>query len=399
MPSAVTAIALTAALALSLWSADAQAQRTHRVRAGQTLIQIARRHRVDPFDLATHNRLRPNATLRVGQQLEIPPAGITFVRPRQSLRAIAEAHGVDVTSLARRNRLRVDSRLRVGQRIELPGRDALAPVAPRDWGASPHPGVVRLRTRDGDARVRLRDEAGRVPRAGLDELERLMRGAIEDEADEGPAEDPPPEDAQLEGTDDDAQDAEAPGLEDVGQAPPASARARLTAWARRVFPRASGEGEVVADAAPEPEGPDPRLALLLAAVADHFGGRDVTIVSGLRRAGGYTRRASRHVSFQATDIRVQGVPARAIWDFCTSLRGTGCGLYPNSTFVHVDVREQAAQWVDWSGPGQRPRYGGMRGPWRTRNDRRTDRVTRHVTSPAVLPDEAIVADDGAPATP
>jgi hypothetical protein len=34
---------------------------------------------------------------------------------------------------------------------------------------------------------------------------------------------------------------------------------------------------------------------------------------------------------------------------------TGVGWYPNSTFVHVDVREESVA-VDVSSPGERPRY-------------------------------------------
>ncbi|MDQ3038076.1 MAG: LysM peptidoglycan-binding domain-containing protein, partial [Myxococcota bacterium] len=121
-----------------------------------------------------------------------------------------------------------------------------------------------------------------------------------------------------------------------------------------------------------PELPHPRLALLLAAISDHFGGREITIVSGRREAGGYTRESSRHTEGRATDIRVRGVSARALWDYCRTLVDTGCGYYPRSTFVHVDVRTSAAQWVDWSSPGRRARYGNLSRPW-PRMCRRADR--------------------------
>jgi hypothetical protein len=155
---------------------------------------------------------------------------------------------------------------------------------------------------------------------------------------------------------------------------------------RRTLVLRDGEGHVPADAlagllelmAPARPGArkpgeatlDPRLALLLAAVSDHFGGRTVTLVSGVRSPGGHTRSTSRHVSGSAADIRIDGVPNRALWDYCLTLARTGCGLYPQSTFVHVDVRERAGTWVDWSGPGQRPRYGTLDGPFRSRAERR-----------------------------
>ncbi len=126
-----------------------------------------------------------------------------------------------------------------------------------------------------------------------------------------------------------------------------------------------------------PELPHPRLVRLIAAISDHFGGRPIVLVSGRREAVGFTRESSRHVSGQATDIRVEGVPHRALWDYCRSLASTGCGLYPRSTFVHVDVRERAAQWVDWSRPGRRPTYGNLRGPWR----RACRRIRRGATRP------------------
>jgi hypothetical protein len=43
-------------------------------------------------------------------------------------------------------------------------------------------------------------------------------------------------------------------------------------------------------------------------------------------------------------------------DFCRTLRNAGCGYYPNSTFVHMDVRDTKAFWVDLSRPGEPPRY-------------------------------------------
>ncbi len=146
-----------------------------------------------------------------------------------------------------------------------------------------------------------------------------------------------------------------------------------------------------------PELPHPRLALLLAAVSNHFGGRQITLVSGRREPVRFTRSSSRHVVGQATDIRVEGVPRRVLWDYCRTLASTGCGYYPRSTFVHVDVREHAAQWVDWSRPGRRPRYGNLRGPWRRacrrarrrgRRSRACARETRHVTRPDEVPLEA-----------
>lgn len=102
--------------------------------------------------------------------------------------------------------------------------------------------------------------------------------------------------------------------------------------------------------------PNPRLLAILTRISDHFGGRRIHIVSGYRAPGGYTRDTSRHTHGDAMDLRIEGVPITAIRDYCRSLPNTGCGYYPRSRFVHVDVRDRSTYWVDWSGPGEAPQY-------------------------------------------
>jgi hypothetical protein len=50
------------------------------------------------------------------------------------------------------------------------------------------------------------------------------------------------------------------------------------------------------------------------------------------------------------------VPNEVLRDYCRTFKSTGVGYYPNSLFVHFDVRQQTTYWVDLSGPGQAPRY-------------------------------------------
>ncbi len=303
---------------LSLASLSAAAQRSHTVRAGQTLSSIARRYHVDAFDLAAASDMRPGATLRVGQTLVVPAPHTTYVRSGQTLSEIARAHDCTVDELRRLNRLREGATLRVGQRLLLPGYEAPGEATPREWGAPDLVGTATLRRRDETLTVALLDAERRVTREGVEALAQLMRAHPDDEA----------------------------AL------------------------------------------PHPRLAALLAAISDHFGGREITIVSGRREAGGYTRESSRHTEGRATDIRVRGVPMRALWDYCRTLVSTGCGYYPRSSFVHVDVRRTAAQWVDWSAPGRRPRYGNLSRAWprmcrdaRRRSHRACRREGRRVTAP------------------
>ena len=152
--------------------------------------------------------------------------------------------------------------------------------------------------------------------------------------------------------------------------------------------------------ADEAELPHPRVSVLLAAISDHFGGREIVLLSGRRGAVGYTRETSRHTQGRATDIRVTGVPRRQLWDYCRTLGHTGCGFYPRSTFVHVDVRAQAAQWVDWSRPGRRPRYGNLDRAWprlcrdhRRRGHRLCRAEGRRVTAPQDAPQEIVLTAD------
>lgn len=103
--------------------------------------------------------------------------------------------------------------------------------------------------------------------------------------------------------------------------------------------------------------PDPRLVALVGIVSNHFGGKTIEVVSGFRAytPTQYTPH-SNHNYGKAFDFRIRGVPNEALRDFCRTLRNAGCGYYPNSTFVHMDVRDTKAYWVDLSRPGEAPRY-------------------------------------------
>jgi uncharacterized protein YcbK (DUF882 family) len=103
--------------------------------------------------------------------------------------------------------------------------------------------------------------------------------------------------------------------------------------------------------------PDPRLLALVGIVSNHFGSKVIEVVSGYRA---YTPTQysphSNHNYGRALDFRIRGVTNESLRDFCRTLRSAGCGYYPNSTFVHLDVRDTKAYWVDRSRPGEPPRY-------------------------------------------
>jgi uncharacterized protein YcbK (DUF882 family) len=100
-----------------------------------------------------------------------------------------------------------------------------------------------------------------------------------------------------------------------------------------------------------------RLIRMLTKVSDHFGGRPIRIVSGFRPYSPDQHTPhSRHNLGRAVDFSVPGVPNDVVREFCRTLGNVGVGYYPNSSFVHLDVREIPTYWVDYSGPGEAPRY-------------------------------------------
>jgi uncharacterized protein YcbK (DUF882 family) len=102
---------------------------------------------------------------------------------------------------------------------------------------------------------------------------------------------------------------------------------------------------------------DVRLVTLVATVSDHFGGREVNVVSGFRPySPGQYARHSNHNEGRAIDFSIKGIANETVRDFCRSLHNVGVGYYPNSLFVHLDVRDKNTYWVDYAAPGQAPRY-------------------------------------------
>ncbi|HSO38406.1 MAG TPA: DUF882 domain-containing protein [Labilithrix sp.] len=104
---------------------------------------------------------------------------------------------------------------------------------------------------------------------------------------------------------------------------------------------------------------DERLAVRIQSLADHFAKPGsplkLSIVSGVRP----TSIGSMHATGRAIDFRIEGTKNEDVVAFCKTLTDTGCGFYPNSSFVHLDVRDPGAghvSWIDASGPGESPRY-------------------------------------------
>ncbi|WP_420428723.1 LysM peptidoglycan-binding domain-containing protein [Algiphilus sp.] len=111
---------------------------THRIRSGETLSEIARRHGTSASRLQQLNGLRSAHHVRIGQSLRIPAPSnrnTTSVarttpaaeRPHhhqvgsgETLSQIAARYGITTTELAALNGIRDPRRLRAGQRLRLP---------------------------------------------------------------------------------------------------------------------------------------------------------------------------------------------------------------------------------------------------------------------------------------
>ena len=102
---------------------------------------------------------------------------------------------------------------------------------------------------------------------------------------------------------------------------------------------------------------EPRLVTLVAMVSDHFGGREIIVVSGFRP----TRRDnSRHTPITTSAGRstspsmacptkscVISVEPSATWGWATTPT--------HRSFISTSATA-SAQWIDYAGPGQAPRY-------------------------------------------
>lgn len=286
---------LTMIVSLDIAPLSAQ-QRVHTVRGGQSLARIAQRYGVRVTDLAAANGLATGAALRAGQELTIPESGVAYVQRGQTLSDIARGAGCSVDDLVRLNRLRSATSLRVGQRIVLPGYEP---------------------PRGGRGRQASQPRWGRVRNPGVVNFYRIATR-------------------------------QRTRLRLVDQRGRAS-RAAIRRISDVMRPRDARRSERFPT-------PPARLLEVIARISDHFGGRTVQVISGFRHAGGYTRETSQHTSGHAMDIHIDGVPNTELRDFVRTFERVGCGYYPRSTFVHVDVRPRSAYWIDWSRPGEPPQF-------------------------------------------
>jgi uncharacterized protein YcbK (DUF882 family) len=103
---------------------------------------------------------------------------------------------------------------------------------------------------------------------------------------------------------------------------------------------------------------NPRLVRLIWETGKAYPGRRIEVVSGYRHPKFAKNPRSPHMRGLATDMRVVGIKNTELRDFFRSkFKQVGVGYYPNSSFVHLDVRKGAsAFWIDYSGPGETAQY-------------------------------------------
>ncbi len=168
----------------------------------------------------------------------------------------------------------------------------------------------------------------------------------------------------------------APAPEPLGPAPllePAPSRAPSPSWSRALAPirvtnrntnasakvrlydeagavDASATREFMKVAASE-QGKDERLPQRLVQLAVrasyHFGGAAIEIVSATRAGA-----KGKHGTGEALDFALEGVRANVLAAYLFGLPRVGVGIYthPKTQYVHLDVREISAHWLDASPP-------------------------------------------------
>jgi len=138
---------------------------------------------------------------------------------------------------------------------------------------------------------------------------------------------------------------------------------------------------------------NPRLTTLLYQTGRHWPGHRLEVVSGYRHPNVAKNPRSPHMKGLACDFRVVGVSNTQLRDYLRqTFTKVGVGYYPNSSFVHLDVRkDRSAFWIDYSGPGERALYSKA-----PTEDLKTGRADQFHPSKI---DQSWVDEPAAPASP
>ncbi len=109
----------------------ARLPRTHRVRGGESLYDIAATYQVPLRALIDQNNLEPPYALAPDRELQLPPPRFHAVARGENFSDIARRYNVDTRSLALLNRMQPPYQVREGERVVLPAMArAYEPPAP-----------------------------------------------------------------------------------------------------------------------------------------------------------------------------------------------------------------------------------------------------------------------------
>lgn len=310
------------ALVLTGFSGAASAKdsaRTHVVASGQRLGSIAKRYGVSIAEVCEANGISRRDPIRPGQRLVIPvpgqrarPTSSTATQPEAAqnsgmtlhrverghlLGSIANRYGVSIDAICRENRIQRSSILRPGQVLRIPNPKPGTAPAPAPAAAAAKPAASNTRS----AYARAPRKKGYVE---FQNQAHKFRGHVFDKK-------------------------------------------------GRILPAARNQIAGILGIARGGPALDDRLIRALVEVSDHFGGRPLRIVSGYRKNSYF--KDSKHKQSRAVDFSIPGVPNEVVRDYVRTFSRAGVGYYPNSSFIHLDVREYSAYWVDYSRPGEAPR--------------------------------------------
>lgn len=309
----VLPISLFLAIALAAGGADAKKPRRHKVKPGDSIAEIARFHGVEQDDLQELNGLGEDGRIHPGDVLEIPDVLVDgwtkghIVKKGDTLARISRRYKVSIDDLREINRIGPKGRLQLGRRLVIPkGKRVDVEYEAAGEGAGGAKKTVKKVEKerwDGKATVvRVRGKSERKTMTMFDK------------------------------------------------------RGRVRTYARRTISKLarSKKGKV--------RNLHPRLIRLIGKVAENYPGKDIEIISGFRphKRG---KKRSQHSKARALDFRVRGVSNLELYRYLKTFDKVGVGYYPNSTFVHLDVRDRKYTWTDVSGTGEAARYvkGGQPG--------------------------------------